>query len=165
MSLHTNQLGTYYQTEVVSARRTADGIWDFLQKENDKAKPWIDTTIRMIRDDLGDMLEEDYHHFLNELEASSITPFHYALWFSCVNLYPGMKTFLMTSDDFQRPNDNMLAIFLEQDLPAMFQKWKDGNYSSTKNWVRHLIATYVVTVPCLVQPQQQQKNLLLSDTS
>lgn len=147
MSFQTNQL---YQTTIVSDRRAKDGIWDFFQKDNLKAPEWIHMMIQMIKEDFGDMLEEEYHHFLDELDAASISHYHYALWFACLNWYPNMKNFLMTSEDFERADINLLAIFLEQELPKTFKQWKEGHYSSTKVWTRHVMATYAVTVPCLV---------------
>lgn len=165
MSFQANQLREYYKHTVVSTRRQQDGLWDFINKDSPKVDDWINILIDLIRDDFQDMLADEYHQFLDELQASSIGHFHYALWFACLNLYPNMRNFLLSSETFERADINFLAAFLEQDLSKLFKKWKDGNYTSTKVWLRDVLATYAVTVPCLVQVNLKQQNLLQSDTS
>jgi hypothetical protein len=152
MSLHPDQLEDAYK-DIECQRRQNDSIYDFFFFDSAKREPWVSQAVELVLRDFASQnlsLIKENQEFLYNLMDQGTREDQICFWLMCLNMYPDVKNFVMTSDDVQRVELDALAYFLEQVLPVLCDSFCKGAYSSVKAFVRTAFAEYCFTVPCIV---------------
>lgn len=151
MALHPNQLWLYYKQVVVSGRRDADNVFDFMHHD-DRArglrKSWLEPLERLVLADQPEFFElpgtaEQVHWAIHDAPPNIQDAFFWV----CVWLYEDVRRYLET---VETPNPNNLIMFMNHRdfLPRLCMDMFNGNSANPdiNAFVRDIRTEYVTTM-------------------
>ena len=146
MSLHPDHLASIYDAKVMSQRVKNDFFWKLLQKNSPEMEPWLAGAIKMVMDDVGEIIDQEQREFWERIQdPAAPTNVKHVFFFYCVSCYRALQHALL---DQVHHAPGALSTFMRTDLPRAFDELFDGQFKMTGAdiFARHVRHLYISTV-------------------